>query len=141
MCWHIVVDFHKAYCNQSIEPCICHFLYHVLVCIFVFQLGCFFLNYAYQFFTLFHFFTVNGIRLFRSNIIKFCILCRLGQSIFYTFLCYTQQSCFICNVCNQFISRPNREILYGCLIHYLRLSTFIHINHLNGWVIKTQHSQ
>ena len=113
----IVVDLHETDCNQAVEPCIGNLLDHILICGFVVGILFFLLDDLHQLVTLAHGLAGNRIRFCGANIEELSVTEALRQRLCNAVLRNTNQAGIITNICNQLISRPDRKILYGCLVH------------------------
>ena len=117
----IVVDLHETDRNQAIEPCIGNLLDHILICGFVVGILFLLLDDLYQLVTLPHGLAGNRIRFCNADIEELSAAEALRQRLCNAVLRNTDQAGIIADICNQLIPRPDRKILYGCLVHFLFL--------------------
>ena len=117
----IVVDLHETDRNQAIEPCIGNLLDHILICGFVVGILFLLLDDLYQLVTLPHGLAGNRIRFCSADIEELSAAEALRQRLCNAVLRNTDQAGIIADICNQLIPRPDRKILYGCLVHFLFL--------------------
>ena len=117
MARQIIIDFHKTHSNQAVEPSIGNLLNDVLIgslviCIFLFSL-----NQLYKMSSLTDCFSYDRIRFCRSDIIKLRLSGGLRKSSMNSICRNSHKACTIADISDQFISRPDGEVLYGGLIH------------------------
>ena len=117
----IVVDLHETDRDQAVEPCISNLLDHILICGFVVGILFLLLDDLYQLVTLPHGLAGNRIRFCSADIEELSAAEALQQRLCNAVLRNTDQAGIIADICNQLIPRPDRKILYGCLVHFLFL--------------------
>ena len=113
----IVVDLHETDRNQAVKPCVGNLLDHILICGFVVGILFLLLDDLYQLVTLPHGLTGNRIRFCGADIEELSAAEALRQRFCNAVLRNTDQAGIIADICNQLIPRPDRKILYSCLVH------------------------
>ena len=109
----IIIYFHETDRNQAVEPGIGNLFNDIFISSLI--VGILFLlsDHLYQFSSLLHRISTDGIRFCGSNIIKFSCTYGLRQSIFNTICRNTHQSCTVTDICNELISSPDRKVFDG----------------------------
>ena len=130
MAGQIVIDLHKAHSNQAVEPCVGNLLDDVLigrliVCILLFGPDQF-----DEMVTLADCFPADRIGLCRPDVIELRLAGRLRKRLMNAVRSDSHKTCTVADISNQFISRPDGEVLYGGFVHSYAVPLFIRIPRL-----------